>query len=390
MAPDDEVAMRYVDRKCNLMHILLVGLHRFTQPSGLCRYTANLFASLKTVESLRVSLVLGQWQKEYYERALKLDVDDPDIIWVALEQPAVSRYCWYLHGVPKLARKLNVSVVHAAFPMPFVKRWFACPIVTTMHDLYAYDAPGSIGFPNVWLNKAVLQQSIRSSDAIISISQFARDSLCKWFPRLKERMPLPVIYQEVRRRTSEAADSIWPNRGPDDKFLLCVAQHRKNKNLDLIIQAYYKAIDAGVIDAMTHLVIVGSEGAETRHLKSSVKQRTGVRFLSAIPDEQLAGLYKNCEALICASSIEGFCLPVAEALSFSSRVVCSDIPILREVAGEQGTYFALEPRSTDALVEAIRESLKSSRHTRLRPALLQPNSGEEAVCVYRYALKEAS
>jgi hypothetical protein len=182
------------------MHILLVGLHRFTQPFGLCRYTANLFLSLKNVESLRVTLVLGKWQREYYKRALKVDVDDPDIIWVDCEWPAVSRYRWYLQGVPRLARELNINVVHAAFPMPLVKRWSACPIVTTIHDLYAYDAPKAIGFPNVWLNRVVLQQSIQSSDAIISISQCAKDSLCKWFPHLEGRMPLPVIYQEVMPR----------------------------------------------------------------------------------------------------------------------------------------------------------------------------------------------
>ena len=368
------------------MHVLLVGLHRFTQPFGFCRYTANLFLSLKRVKSLRVTLVLGKWQREYYERALKLDVDDPDIIWVDLKRPAVSRYFWYLRGVPQLARKLNVGVVHAAFPMPFVKAWFACPIVTTMHDLYAYDAPESIGFPNVWLNRFVLRLGISSSSAIISISRSSKDSLLKWFPYLDKRIPLPVIYQEVRPRTTAMVNSMDSTRGTKENFLLCVAQHRKNKNLDLTIEAYYKALDAGVIDAGTNLVIVGSEGPETENLRSLARQRVGVRFLSGIPDEQLFGLYKSCKAFVCASSIEGFCIPVAEALSFSCRVICSDIPVLREVAGEQGTFFSLEPRSPEALVEAIQHSLKSRRRTGLRAELLQAVSGDQVVHVYSSVL----
>jgi len=369
------------------MLILLVGLHRFTQPGGICRYTANLFSSLKRVDSLRVMLVLGEWQRGYYKQALKLNVDDPDIVWVALKRPALGRYGWYLRGVPKLARELGASVVHAAFPMPLVKRWIPCPIVTTMHDLYAYDAPESIGFPNILLNKIVLRQSIRSSDTIISISKCARGSLRKWFPQLEERMPLPVIYQDVGPRASEGENTASTMTGRADKFLLCVAQHRKHKNLDLVIEAYYKAIGMGVIEANTHLVIVGSEGPETSYLKSIVEGRSGVRFLNAIPDEELVGLYKTCEALICASSIEGFCLPVAEALSFSRKVVCSDIPILREVAGDQGSYFALEPRSPNALVKAIEQSLKSSRQTVLGAALREPNTGGLTSRVYRYVVK---
>jgi glycosyltransferase involved in cell wall biosynthesis len=371
------------------MRILLVGLHRFTQPFGLCRYTANLFLSLKEVEGIQVILVLGTWQRKYYERAFRLNVDDPDIIWVDLERPAISRYGWYLRDAPNLARRLNANAVHAAFPMPFLKRAFPCPIVTTMHDLFAYDEPKSIGFPNVWVNKLVLQQSIRASDGIISISQFAKDSLQKWFPRLEARMPLPVVYQDVLPRTLEALESGAPNTAPDGKFLLCVAHHRKNKNLDLIIEAYDKALKSGVIHASTGLVIVGSEGPETPRLKPMMERNNGVRFLSGIPDKQLADLYKSCEALICASSIEGFCLPVAEALSFSRRVVCSDIPVLREVAGEQATYFALEPRSPDALVKAIDECLKSTGPNILRSARVRQNPGEEVVRVYRSVLKRS-
>jgi glycosyltransferase involved in cell wall biosynthesis len=370
------------------MRILLVGLHRFTQPVGLCRYTANLFYSLKREKELEVILALGEWQKKYYEQALRLNVDDTNIIWVGLEKPGISRYRWYLRDAPMLARQLSANAVHAAFPVPFIRSRFPCPIVTTVHDLYAYDSPASIGYPNVWLNKLVLKQNIRSSDAIISISQFTKDSLLKWFPDVEGRMPLPVVYQGVSAGMMESAESQLPKTAPG-KFLLCVAQHRKNKNLDLIIDAYCRAVEKGVIQESMQLIIVGSDGPETPRLKPMMERNKGVRFLSAIPEEQLVDLYRSCDALICASSIEGFCLPVAEALSFSRKVVCSDIPILREVAGERGTYFALEPRSSGALVEAIRECLKSSQDQTSPSAAVPRHSGEAVARVYRNVLNRS-
>lgn len=369
------------------MRILLVGLHRFTQPFGLCRYTANLFSSLKREKEIQVILVLGEWQRKYYEQALRLNVDDTDIVWVDLEKPGLSRYRWYLRDAPKLARQVNATLVHAAFPMPFIRSLFPCPVVTTVHDLYAYDSPASIGYPNVWLNKFVLQQNIRSSDAIISISQFTKNSLRRWFPDLEARMPLPVVYQGVSAGMMESVKSEGPKTGSGGRFLLCVAQHRKNKNLDLIIDAYCKALERGVIHESMRLVIVGSDGPETPRLRPMMERNKGVRSLSAIPEEQLVDLYRSCDALICASSIEGFCLPVAEALSFSRRVVCSDIPVLREVAGERGTYFALEPRSSDALVEAISECLKSGQVKTSEG--VGRHSGEAVARVYRNVLNHS-
>lgn len=371
------------------MRILLVGLHRFTQPLGLCRYTANLFYSLKREKELEVILVLGEWQKKYYEQALRLNVDDPNIIWVDLEKPGISRYRWYLRDAPMLAWQLGADAVHAAFPVPFIRSRFPCPIVTTVHDLYAYDSPASIGYPNVWLNKLVLKQNIRSSDAIISISQFTKDSLLKWFPDVEGRIPLPVVYQGISAGMMESVESQLPTAAFSGNFLLCVAQHRRNKNLDLIIDAYCRAVEKGVIQESMQLIIVGSDGPETPRLKRMMERNEGVRFLSAIPEEELVGLYRSCDALICASSIEGFCLPVAEALSFSRRVVCSDIPILREVAGERGTYFALEPRSPGALVEAIRECLKSGQDQTLTSAGVLRHSGEAVARVYMNVLNHS-
>jgi glycosyltransferase involved in cell wall biosynthesis len=112
-----------------------------------------------------------------------------------------------------------------------------------------------------------------------------------------------------------------------------------------------------------------------------------VCFLNSIADEHLARLYTTCEALICASSIEGFCLPVAEALLFSCRVICSNIPVLREVAGDQGTYFGLEPRSSDAIVEAISSSMSSNSHTAGQSRLFTSNPAEEWPKLYAGVLE---
>jgi glycosyltransferase involved in cell wall biosynthesis len=111
-------------------------------------------------------------------------------------------------------------------------------------------------------------------------------------------------------------------------------------------------------------MIVGSSGPETENLKVQIAKlalQKQVLLLSAIDDSQLCWLYQNCQLFVIPSSTEGFCLPLAEALYFSRPVVCSDIPIFREIGQNNCTYFELEENPVQNCVRAIAKSLESSK-----------------------------
>jgi glycosyltransferase involved in cell wall biosynthesis len=61
---------------------------------------------------------------------------------------------------------------------------------------------------------------------------------------------------------------------------------------------------------------------------------------------------------VAASSQEGFCLPLAEALYFSCQVVCSDIPIFREIGSSSCCYFDVERDTVKNLSQAIISTLE--------------------------------
>jgi glycosyltransferase involved in cell wall biosynthesis len=81
-------------------------------------------------------------------------------------------------------------------------------------------------------------------------------------------------------------------------------------------------------------------------------------MLASLKDSELCWLYQHCQLYVVCSSTEGFCLPLAEALSLGCHVVCSDIPILREVAQSDCTYFSLEGDSTQNLTQAISAAIQ--------------------------------
>ena len=74
-----------------------------------------------------------------------------------------------------------------------------------------------------------------------------------------------------------------------------------------------------------HLVIVGSQGPLTKQIVSQISSlslHNNVVMANSLPDSELLWLYQHCELFLAPSSIEGFGLPLAEALRCGARVVC--------------------------------------------------------------------
>ena len=337
------------------MHVFIAALHRPIKPTGVCRHAANLARCLaEKSEVTQISLVIGSWQEDYFKTAFALESEKIKLFIVELKNSSVVRNIWFLRGLPKLANQLNADIVHLSFPFPFLRSKFKAPVVTTVHDLYPYECPENFGFPRVLFNQLFLKQAIASSDGLPCVSQITLDKLKFYFPQLKPQQKVDVIYNYV---DFEGLKTKVPTQfSKDSKFILTVAQHRQNKNLDLLIKAYAGLRKANKIDSDCNLVIVGTTGPETENIKSLISDyglENRVSLLSAINDSELGWLYQHCQVFVIASSTEGFCLPLAEALHFNDRVVCSDIPIFREIASAQCIYFSLAGDAVNHLSQAL-------------------------------------
>lgn len=337
------------------MHVFIAALHRPIKPTGVCRHAANLARCLAdTPQVTKISLVIGSWQEDYFKTAFALESDKIKLVVVKLKNSSIVRNLWFLRGLPKLANQLDADVVHLSFPFPFLRSKFKAPVVTTIHDLYPYECPENFGFPWVLFNQLFLKQAIANSDGLPCVSQVTLDKLKFYFSALQPRQKLEVVYNYV---DFTGLSTTPPSQlTTDHKFLLTVAQHRQNKNLDLLIKAYAGLLQENQIDQDCNLVIVGTTGPETENIKSLINNfglENKVSLLSAINDSELGWLYQNCEVFVIPSSTEGFCLPLAEALHFSDRVVCSDIPIFREIATAKCVYFSLEDNAVANLSQAL-------------------------------------
>jgi glycosyltransferase involved in cell wall biosynthesis len=341
------------------IRILLNGLGRDTGPTGICRVAANHASALargKVAEHLL--LAVGAWQEEMYRSLLGAVANEVELVTANIKNSSLSRNRWFAAEVPRLAKKFSPSLVHYSFPAPVIRRSFECPVVVTLHDLYPYDLPANFGFPNYFFNRMILRQSLNSVDGIACVSNATKSRLLEIFPGPAGRAAVEVTGNYVKVSNSGREPSGLAERLNGLPFILSVAQHRKNKNLDILIRAYARLLKSGRTSCQ--LLIVGARGPETELLTSLAKSLDvsgKIIFQHAISDAELSWLYRHCMLFAASSSIEGYCLPVAEALLHDARVLCSDIAILRDIAGEQAAYFSLKGDAVENLATAMEAAM---------------------------------
>jgi glycosyltransferase involved in cell wall biosynthesis len=368
------------------MKILIAAASFATNMSGLQRHALNVARCLlPEPEISSLHFVIAPWQLGMVESAGLLQ-DARMMVHVAdMDRSSMGRNLWYYRKLPKLAANLRADVVHLSFPMPVDAGAFHCPTLVTLHDLYPYQIPMNFGFPKFIFNRVVLQQCLRNVDSIACVSQATLHSLKKY-------VPIAVWKRAVRLYNCVEAQPVLNPHPPiagwqNDQFLLCVAQHRRNKNLPLLIRAFHRMLRMGQVGKEMKLVIVGITGPETRNihrLVSALQLDASVGFLEGVSESELQWCYRQCQAVVSPSAIEGFGLPIAEALLAGCRVVCSDIPAYQEVGDEQCRFVSLERNAEETLAEAIVATLKERKGSpRSLPQFSAPVLGPQYVDLYR-------
>jgi glycosyltransferase involved in cell wall biosynthesis len=256
------------------MKILIAGASWASHISGLQRHALNLTRSLSLrPEITELQLVIAPWQFDFVQAADATSYRHISIHVAEMVPGLLSRNLWYYRELPKLAKRLDVNLVHLTYSVPVNSAAIHCPTVVTLHDLYAYEIPSNFGFPRYIFNRAILKHCLRKVDSIACVSETTRLRLKQYVPEAVWKKVVR-IYNCVERKTACAAQSPIPDWA-NEPFLLCVAQHRPNKNLPLLIRAFNRLVWSGQTDPDMKLVIVGIKASQTRaihHLVAAQRQ----------------------------------------------------------------------------------------------------------------------
>ena len=324
--------------------------------TGVTRYARNLVKAFAELNLPFQVVPVATWSDRKKEE-LNTFIEDTGLRILSTGRIA-TRFLWTTLGVPKIENLLDckVDIVHSndlGFAVATNK-----PYVVTVHDIGPLTQPDFFNKDATWIMQKNLEYAIKKADAFICVSQTTADSLVQY---VQERYSINLLtrtyvaHEGISGRFFHPPDSLAPEYDMQFDFLqhpfiLAVGKISPRKNLEVVIKALAKLKSS----IPHHLVMVGGNGWDFQGVKrliDSLGLAEKVHFVNYVSDTQLHVLYARASLFIYPSLLEGFGLPVLEAMASGCPVVTSNISSLPEVAGKAA--LLIDPHSIGEAASAM-------------------------------------
>ncbi|MEL5892939.1 glycosyltransferase family 1 protein [Bacteroides sp. GD17] len=278
---------------------------------------------------------------------------------------------WEQWALPKAIRKYGVELLHCTSNTAPLH--CPVPLILTLHDIIYLNTKKGKGmsayqqlgwYYRRWNVPRVLKQCRH----IITVSETERTNILNRFPEIADH--LSVVhngYSECYRLLpTKEAYAITSKYLPDEHYLLFLGNTDPRKNTEGVLLAYKKYLNES--KKPLRLVITGlkKEYVEDMLIKLGIEICTSnLVYTGYVPGSDLPSLYNNAFAFLYPSLLEGFGIPVLEAMACGVPVITSNCSSLPEVAGEGG--ILVNPQLPQEIAEAILQLEKNEdlrRHQR--------------------------
>jgi len=305
---------------------------RFWHETGVGRYIRNLVSELHKIDP-EYEFVLFVRQDDLGEIRKSVTSDKWKIVGTTIRWHSFSEQMLFAN----ILKMEKLDLMHFTyFSVPLLYR---DPFVVTIHDLiinhFATGEATKLPLPLYYLKvrayRHVISSAAKNSKKIIAVSEATKQEIIDHLNVKDDKVV--VTYEGVDPLISKTKDQ--RPRTNYGKYFLHVGNVYPHKNAKRLVDAFEYVYEKDV-----KLIFVGEKDYFMRKLKKYTEEKniSNIEFLGFVTDETLGELYKNALATVVPSLMEGFGLPVLEAMSYGSLVLASDIPSLREVGGDAPIY----------------------------------------------------
>jgi glycosyltransferase involved in cell wall biosynthesis len=271
-------------------------------------------------------------------------------------RPAIKNILWHQTRLPKLARLLELDVLH----VPSYRRLLCrrpCALVATIHDLAPFHVINKYDWKRMFYGRVVVRRLARRQDRVIAISQNTAQDIETFF-RLPEGR-VTVVHNGLEHdrffpgSQAQARSGVAQKHGLHERYFLYVARlEHPGKNHARLISAFnqFKTTSR----SSWQLVLGGSDwhGAEVIHAAIKASPfASDIHVLGFVDNTDLPNLYRAAGAFVYPSLYEGFGLPPIEAMACGCPVISSGCGSLGEVVGNAAAI--VDPESVDSIASAL-------------------------------------
>lgn len=288
----------------------------------------------------------------------------PVVIYPSARHP-VLWYLWFEHRIPSVLKNIKADVFFS--PDGFCSLSTNVKQHLVVHDLAFKHFPEQVPFLVRQYYRCFVKKQIQKANKVYAVSEATKADLITQYGCSPEH--IAVAYNGVRKEfipgsETEKKGTRWKYSDGCDYFLFVGALHPR-KNVEGLIKAYNLFRQQS--SASHKLLLVGRMAWSTKTIKEAYDSspfKQDILLLNYLDSYELSKVTAAAFAVIQPSFLEGFGVPVLEALNCDVPVLVSNCFSLPEVAGP-GAYL-FNPNSIEDIADKLKEStVDGSRSSRI-------------------------
>lgn len=334
--------------------------------TGLGNYSRFVIRILKNhfPEDEQVLYVPNPKKTQHLDKAASnTDPRFPQGIWQRL------RSIWRVWGVTSDLKRDRIDLFHGlSNELPLNIRKAGCRSVVTIHDLIFLHYPKYYHLIDRKIYDFKFRLACRNADRVIAVSEFTKREIMKYYGTSEAK--IDVVYQGCDPAfaapvSKEKLDDVALRYSLPRQFILYVGSIEERKNLMLVAKAI-----ASRPSAFSHkIVAVGKRTPYVDEIRQYLETNgiaDRILFFHKVPFADLPSFYRLADAFVYPSRIEGFGIPMLEAISSGLPAIGCTGSCLEEAGGPHCIY--VDPDDAQAMSAALCRvvSDKELRETMIR------------------------
>ncbi|HTW96297.1 MAG TPA: glycosyltransferase family 1 protein [Candidatus Methylomirabilis sp.] len=211
--------------------------------------------------------------------------------------------------------------------------------------------------------------ALKHAKKIIAVSQFTKDEILQVYRCVEKKITVVengfnnLIYGKIN--DDEKIASVLAKYGLSRPFFLYVGRLERKKNTPFLIESFAR-FKYQNRQSPEKLVLIGDASFgfdEIKYIIHEFDLENEVLMPGWIDEEEMPYIFNGADTFILPSRHEGFGITILQALACGVPAIASDIPVLREVAGDAALFFdASDKEELSALMKKIitNENLRAS------------------------------
>lgn len=274
------------------------------------------------------------------------------------------RSLWRVWGITKDIQKDGIQIFHGLsneLPLnigtPEQRKMKAggkgCKYIVTVHDLIFNHTPQYYHWIDRQIYNFKFRRACRCADRVIAVSEYTKQEIMHYYHTPESKIDVvyqgcdPVFSQEIEEGKLQEVKARYQL---PDKFVLYVGSIEERKNLMLVAKAMAELNRRAAI----HVVAVGRRTAYVDQIQDFLKAQ-GIDYLfhfyHQVPYADLPSFYKWASTFAYPSRIEGFGIPLLEAISSGVPAIGCTGSCLEEAGGPNSIY--VNPDDAKGMADAI-------------------------------------